>query len=430
MNNKPVSSPLLVATVGGSPDPLTATLAHWRPGRVIFIVSPETRTHVREKIVPTIQAGGWKDFDAGRWECFEIPNAQDYADVFNQLRRLDSRISDGQRDHDGAGVVVDFTGGTKAMSAALALAAGRWNCRISYVGGVERTKDGVGIVISGKEQIVHTQNPWDALGMIAMDQALLLLRQHSFAASVELLQTTRDRLDDPVRKGEFVAVHLLADALSKWDRFQHRDALNVLETIAKQTHNFEALFGYEPTQRLLSNIGCLRNHLEKISAPIKNGAPGISRELVLDLLANAQRRMSECRWDDATARLYRSIEAIAQLCLAKHDVLDTSAVSLDKLPEPLRTEVNGETRDGKVKLGLQHAWQLLALLNDPAGLKFQESDLADPKKSPLAARNQSILAHGFSPITEQVPKRLFKIALEFADACETDLPQSPVKTLI
>ena len=51
------------------------------------------------------------------------------------------------------------------MSAAFGIQASRWPCMFSYVGGNERTKDGLGIVVSGSEKVFHQTNPWDSLGL-------------------------------------------------------------------------------------------------------------------------------------------------------------------------------------------------------------------------------------------------------------------------
>jgi len=48
-------------------------------------------------------------------------------------------------------LVVDYTGGTKTMSVALALATIDNSSLYTYIGGAERTKEGVGVVINGKD---------------------------------------------------------------------------------------------------------------------------------------------------------------------------------------------------------------------------------------------------------------------------------------
>jgi len=421
---------LLILTVGGAPEPVAASLLHWRPARALFIVTPQTRESVASVILPKVHGGAWPDFDAGRADLYEVPDAQDFTGIVNHLRGLDDRVAAWLHDHPGAEVIADFTGGTKAMSAALALAALHWPCTVSYVGGTERTKEGVGVVVSGKEQILHNQNPADALGLLAFDAALELLRHHAFAAAAALLQNALRRVTDPARKSELAAVFLLVDALAGWDRFQHRDALNKLRDLRKHAHNLEAALGQLRTQTLLRETARLQAHLENLLPP--DGSPAASRPsraLILDLLANARRRMDEQRWDDATARLYRAIEATAQLRLAERGIPDTGHVPLEKIPESIRSEFAFRARSGQVKLGLQEAWHVLKHLDEQAAAPFFDANLADPVKSPLVVRNQSILAHGFGPATKQNTEHLLDAALATLGATEAELPASPLASL-
>ncbi|MGH7227535.1 MAG: hypothetical protein ACRELF_30350, partial [Gemmataceae bacterium] len=178
-----MSSPhsLLICTVGGSPEPIVAALKHWQPSRVRFVPTPETRDQVADRILPLAAA---EDFplDAGRYDILELPDGQDLARCVDRLRELTPDVEGWLARGDDFQVVVDFTGGTKCMSAALALQAHRWRCRFSYIGGQERTKDGVGVVVSGKEQVLHMHNPWDALGYQAVEEATTLFDQRAFAA--------------------------------------------------------------------------------------------------------------------------------------------------------------------------------------------------------------------------------------------------------
>jgi len=73
-----MNSRLLMATVGGSPEPLVASLLHWRPARVVFIVTPQTRDSVPGAIVPDVQANDRPEFDAGRHDLHIVPNIRNY----------------------------------------------------------------------------------------------------------------------------------------------------------------------------------------------------------------------------------------------------------------------------------------------------------------------------------------------------------------
>ncbi len=139
--------------------------------------------------------------------------------------------------------------------------------------------------------------------------------------------------------------------------------------------------------------------------------------------------MDEQRWDDATARLYRAIEATAQLLLAERGIQDTGSVPLEKIPEPLRTEFAPRAEAGHVKLGLQEAWHVLKYLDEQAADPFFDANLDDQKKSPLTARNQSILAHGFAPASKENTRHLLVAALAALGATEAELPVSPLAGL-
>lgn len=413
---------LLIATVGGTPEPLVASELRWRPSRTIFVVSPETRNTVAGDIVPKLRESGWPEFDAGRYDLHEITDSQDYSRIVNELRPLESQVETWRRDHPSSEVIADITAGTKAMSAALALIAGRFSCRISYVGGKERTKNGVGIVVSGKEQFIHADNPADALGLVALDTALELIRNHAFGAAHATLLRALRRVTDPARKEELSAVAHLAAALAEWDRFQHQTALTALQRLPKHLHNLEGAMGVTQARRILASATTLQAHLRTV---VDAGPDRPSRALILDLLANARRRMDDQRWDDATARLYRAIEATAQFYLAGHGIPETGKVPFDRLPESLRTKFSPPS-SGTVKLGLQDAWEFLRSLSPETAQPFFSAGLASKgdgnNHSPLQERNSSILAHGFSPVGNKVSERLFKIALDLIGASEAELP--------
>ena len=56
---------------------------------------------------------------------------------------------------------------------------------------------------------------------------------------------------------------------------------------------------------------------------------------------------------------------------------------------------------------------------------FKDLGLQDPQRSPLTARNQSILAHGFQPIGTNVFNQLWSAAVELGSFTEAELPTFP-----
>lgn len=397
---------LLVASVGGSPEPLVKSILHWRPLKAIFVVSRDSRITV-PAIESEVQSQGYPDFK-GRWELFAIDEPQDIRKTCQQLQRLfQERVA--AQSAEGWEIVVDFTGGTKVMGAGMATTAASFgNCHLSYVGGRDRSESGLGEVVSGAEEIIQSYDPWEASGLRAIDEADALLRNHAFTAAATVLKRTLPFLRDAEQKDKLNAAATLLEALSDWDRFKFRDAVERCKQVKRKQPLLESTFGYRRAAEIMRQVEVLSAHCSSILTEPIDGAPRLTRDLILDLLANAQRRYDEGRWDDATARLYRVIEAIAQLHLEERG-LKTAAIPVESLPPALKTKCAPNADDGLVKLGLQDAWELLAELRDPVASVFKQR-FGDPKKSPLTARNESILAHGFSPVSQATAKQLLQIA--------------------
>lgn len=413
------SSTLLICTVGGSPEPVVAALKQWRPVRVRFVHTPGTKGKVAE-IVPVAREEG-VDLDAGRYDLLELPDEQDFTSCVEHLRGLTDEVRAWAARGDGCQVVVDITGGTKCMTAAMAIQASHWPCLFSYVGGKERTKDGVGIVVSGSEIVRHAQNPWDALGHQAVGDFVVLFDQHAYLAAANVATATMRRVSRPDRKRELSSFEQLAKALDAWDRFDHATSKNLLESVSKSANDLRAALGPTRGDRVLAGTARLVEHLGQLGQ-----AQPPSGHHVLDLLANAKRRKDEGRFDDAVARLYRALEAIAQVALKEaHCVESTEKVRLEQVPESLRTMWAARANDGVVSLGLQDDYALLAALNDPVGQKFHDAGLSGTK-SPLVARNRSILAHGFDRVSAAVFDRLWTSALSLANVDMARLPSFPV----
>lgn len=411
---------LLVCTVGGSPEPIVATLKRWNPVRIRFVPTRETREQIVVRVIPLAQSEGF-DLDPGRYDVLELADGQDFAACVDALRQLTPVVEEWLGRGDQYQVVVDFTGGTKCMSAALALQARRWRCVFSYVGGSERTKEGVGVVISGKEQVLHAYNPWDALGFQAVESFVGLFDHQAFAAAVSLAKQAMRNVSEPSRKREMNSLKLLAEAYDAWDRFDHKEAVSKLREVATYENDLQAVLGPAKSGQVRARIG---DHCRYLRQLIDGSSPSMLH--VTDLLANAGRRKAEGRIDDAVARLYRAIEALAQVALTeRHQIANTKQVPLNNIPEPLQSQWTSRAEEGTIFLGLQDAYALLGALGDDLGTKFKQLQLDDRQRSPLTARNQSILAHGFERVSDKVFEQLWNAALQLANVNDASLPSFP-----
>lgn len=409
----------LICTVGGSPEPVVASIKHWQPSRVWFVHSPQTKEDIDNKIVPKVHDEG-VHLVPGQYDFFELADIEDFAGCVDRLRELTAEVEGWVNRGPGYQVVVDFTGGTKCMSAALAVHARCWPCSFSYVGGHKRDKGGVGVVMSGSEKVVHSVNPWDALGYQTIEQFLVLFDQHAFAAAARIADEAKRRVSREDRKREFQVLEQLAKAFEYWERFDHGTAATSLKDVEKRSNDLRAVLGAQKGNEVLGELSRLVPHLAKL-----DGVSRPTRDHIVDLLGNARRRWREGRFDDAVARLYRAIEATAQLRLAEAFGIETTErVPLERLPADLRARLETRAEEGHVKLGLQDAYALLFALGDPLGAEFQKRELHG-RKSSLNTRNRSVLAHGFERVPEKVCREMWQVALDLAGVQEEELPIFP-----
>ncbi|HLI49019.1 MAG TPA: TIGR02710 family CRISPR-associated CARF protein [Chthonomonas sp.] len=402
---------LLICTIGGSSEPIVASLKHWKPERVVFVPSAETEKYI-EGIRSLAEQNDLR-ISPGQCDTIVLTDGQDFARCVEELRDLTPLVKDWLERGDRYQAVVDFTGGTKCMAAALALQARDWRCIFSYVGGAQRTSNGVGIVVSGKEQVLHTSNPWDALGFQTTERFAVLFDQHAFAAAAEVAKVARNNTSSPSLKRELNALCQLAEAYDAWDRFDHKQALSKLQEAMRAINDLAAAL---PSLRSHTLERLFDSHYQILQQLASDPLP--DQQHIKDLVSNAKRRKEEGRLDDAVARLYRAVEALAQLALKeRHQIPNTKAVPLSSIPEPLRSEWVNRTREGKVMLGLRDAYALLDVLGDELGAKFKSLKL-DGDETPLTARNESILAHGFTRVSEEVYWQLWTATLQLAELDE------------
>lgn len=399
---------LLVTTVGGTPNAVVAGILRVRADRILFVCSPETRDSIEKPdansnrpILDMLRDHG-HEVPAGAYRIVDIPDAQDL-ETFVQIARqvIEPEVREWVRHSGQHRVVVDFTGGTKCMSAGIVLASLDWPCCWQYVGGTERTKGGVGVVVDGKERIVHPHNPWDTLAWRHVLRAAALFDEGQTGGAVAVLESAVRQAQPGEVKTGLAALSNFCTAYSQWDAFRHADAAKCLTDYLKNPRAVGCFAAPDRVMELQRRAVSDRGLLEQLA-----GQAGISRLLIADIYANGQRRVRERRFDDAAARFYRCVEALAQEALVRYGIESTASVPVSRIPEPLRRQWQIPDGVETVELPLGRSYQLLAELGDGLGLRFQQSMLADPRRTPLQFRNHSILAHGFQPITEAAVKSL------------------------
>ncbi|MBF0345223.1 MAG: TIGR02710 family CRISPR-associated protein, partial [Nitrospirae bacterium] len=313
-------------------------------------------------------------------------------------------------------VIVDYTGGTKNMSVALALASITDGFCYSYVGGTQRTKDGVGIVQDGHETIYDSVNPWDLLAVEEKKKISVLFNQYQFKAA-------KDLLDGLVQKGVegspiFRSLASLVDGYYKWDLFRHKQAQDSF-----YKGKIDDILALSKDARIKAFAEATKKNLDFIKELTEaNGQ--IFLKHILDMYANALRRSEEGKTDDAVLRLYRLVEMIAQERLLNKYNINTSNVKEDQLPDTVRDcFVRNHKKDDKIKLSQDASLQLLLALEDDFGKSYEKQE--QRFKELQNKRNLSYLAHGFEFSEESTYDKLKKFILDLKSFNESDAPVFP-----
>jgi len=419
---------VMIVSVGGSEQPIIYSLNQQQPEFVIFFTSRDSRKIVRQQIEPAL------DY---RPDDHEIITTLDEQNLVVSVEALLQRIPEilRQWNLDFDCVVGDYTGGTKTMSSALVMALAGKGCRYSYVGGTARDKEGLGIVINGREQQLHLQNPWDVLAIDAQREIRLLFNRCRFRAVQDLAERTAGRVEK--KRPFFLALKDISEGFYRWDNFQYTQALNLLKRGVRilrpfaEGHSgrdlnlfFSQVTGCVDTLELIKNDTLLfKSNPSKKEPKMTSAADG--RAAVIDLLANAVRRAEiDYKFEDAVARLYSAIEKTAKVRLKVGYQLDNSDLDVEKLHQSLRDNYMPAEPDEKIQLPLHRSFFLLAELGDPLGHSYLGAQ--EELRKALNVRNMSLLAHGFNPVTEKTYRNLLDIALTFMQLKVEDLPRFPL----
>jgi len=378
---------IVICTVGGSHQPIVQVLREIKPEQVIFVCSEDNTATGAKGSYTQVESKG-KCIKANRDDAVpglpNIPAQAGYAGVVEVLRvpadelnvcfdRINNRMAALLKAFPDSALIADYTGGTKTMTAALAMAA------------IEHERVQLHLVTGRRSDLVRVRDGseegmWASVEGIRLrkriSESLCFWQNYAYAQASDGLH--RIPMPEPAAlRGALLRARDLSDAFAAWHRFDHGKAHALLQ-------EYQSALGENGTY-----IG-IASRLANTDA--RNHEPAS----IFDLWLNADRRGQQGNHDEAVAICYRLWERTAQWLLNEYCNIDTSDIRPDQLPDSIQPT---GTANGKHQVGLFAAWELLqALLPDsPAGLFFSEQ-----KKQFLdivQIRNHSILAHGFEPIS-------------------------------
>jgi len=369
------------------------------PDLLIFLNTQRSQETTMPHVIEYCALKGMK------WRELEFRDVDDVENITVECQSIiQSLIKEGYAPND---MVVDYTSGTKAMSAGLTIAAVREKVgMLTYTTG--KRGEG-GRVISGTERVLSLV-PTELFAADLFREAIDSFNSYHFDVSLRILTEIKSFLSDPEFLAKISKLETLCRAYAAWDRFEIAEAFEILKAFREEA----ILIDWGIDQQVQLNKQALFQEKEKT----------FCLERAFDLLENARRRGDEERkFDDAVARLYRLCEYIAQFHLneqalykTKNEKPDTSDIDLSKIPTYLHEKFSKYTdsRDGKVKIPLSGNYDLLYDLSHPVGKFFKEKEALFKKL--MGLRDLSILAHGFNSVSEQTYRDMLRLIENFVDA--------------
>lgn len=288
--------------------------------------------------------------------------------------------------------IIDFTHGTKAMSAALYAIGMRY--RVSDFHYIRRNNDKDGNLTDG--ETVQNFDASFARGLAVLDQCKTLFKTWQFSAARSLLENEKPHTK---LKNAFERIKILAGFYSAWDRLDYKTAFDDMPCFT--------LDGFEkfcPPEKIKSFLKDLSDEVvyadddagEVLSQREKDENAFRLGNLLVDLYANAYRRIESGALEDAAIRVYRIAEMLGQACLFfKGYVSDQMPANDDAV---LYFARNNKLPDSpSYKFGRKLTAEFIKKISENGDVfHTAASFLIEKNKEIESLRNTSVLIHGFS----------------------------------
>ena len=403
----------LLITVGGSPEPIIKSIEIHNPETIIFFTSQDSYKIISSDILPAILAS------LGHIPPHEAIITPDHENVgisaFTLLYDMPHTLKKLHNNKKWADVV-DYTAGTKPMSAAIIWASCKFPCLFSYIGSSSadgRTKNGLGIVISGREKCLQHENPWNDIAYYEVKEAITLFNNGQYNRAAEFIKQLQEKVTDNDRKQFLEIIYGIWHGYALWDDFYYDKANNEFKT------HLEALIKYAPQKETLwPGIEYFTSETVLCSETINTLTERkgeVTWNKIYDIMANAYRRAKlGNKFNDAFIRCRIALNKYGIYALKlRHGIT----------PEDIPGIITAYTLDNKDTISIYHK---LAELNDPAGKRFIQCE----KKltTTLFDSENSIIGNGITSVGRNEFYILFNLTLQIMNLKENDLTIFPVLT--
>lgn len=209
----------LILSVGTSYEPLVLNISLFRPKKILFLYTAETEA-VLDKIMDFLK------LDVTNYQKRQV-EATDSLSIYHEIKR--AYLSWDRP----AKVYIDFTGGTKTMSAAAALAGSLIDVQLVYVGTEQYLTD-FRKPEPGTEELFYIDNPVEVFGDLELEKVFALIKRYNYAGAAEKLKMLKDSIPDPLNRQQINFIYLLVRIYEHWDALEFEEATSLMEQLLKE----------------------------------------------------------------------------------------------------------------------------------------------------------------------------------------------------
>lgn len=413
----------LVASVGMSYEPIVLDIKLFAPKRILFLYTEQT-----EKILNKIVR--YCKLESDIYEKRKVSGA-DPLDIYREIKRYYLEWGRPEK------MYIDFTGGTKAMSATAAMAGALINIQLVYVGSNDYLAD-FRKPNPGSETLFYINNPLAVFGDFEIEKAFTLFEKYNYAGAQEKLAILKESIPEPDIRQQLNFVYLLSKAYEAWDAldfapaYENLSALNTqLSRDRRMHHDFLIMDFCAELERQEEIL----NYLKDIPELVKNQKNTVILKkketmaaLMFTMHQNGLVREKQGKYDMATLLFYRLLEMIEQRRLIKYN-LYVSRMEYKQIKYNVKRspEFSGLDEDAQYELLKQKVYDIKVQLFGKSGHYLPEQvsllegfvllyALGDPivpnqggrgidqlkrVRHMVYLRNNSIFAHGLGPVSSQ-----------------------------
>jgi len=302
------------------------------------------------------------------------------------------------------------------MSVAMGIFAIENRFTMNYITG-ERDLSNRGIVKTGSETLIESLEPAELMRKKDFNRIQLLFNYYKFQDTIDFIKDIKKSYSN--WDLEFLnLIESISKSYMLWDIFKIKESLQEFSQVKKKSvellkYQDKDNMKYKIVKIISDKLNIDFDYLNNINKKTKNfKIPHITQ--YFDIFFNAVRRAEEKKYDDAVARLYRSLEILGQIQFYNTFKIKNSNVELNQIKrinvkEYIKKNIH-PNKNKNYDIPLYKTFKILDMIKNNIGIKLNtQKELYD---NVISFRNLSILAHGYRPIEYHQYEKFYNFLLD------------------